>query len=107
MTLNIKKQIGQRIKKLRQERGFSQEQFAERLGIASRTLCGIEIGKNFFTADTLEKILSELDITLEDLFAVNYLQPKDVLKTEIVNTVNSLQDRGKIEIIYKIVKSFV
>ena len=107
MTLNIKKQIGQRIKKLRQERGFSQEQFAEKLGIASRTLCGIEIGKNFFTSDTLEKILSELDITLEDLFAVNYLQPKDVLKTEIVNTVNSLQDREKIEIIYKIVKSFV
>ena len=107
MTFNIKKQIGQRIKKLRQERGFSQEQFAEKLGIASRTLCGIEIGKNFFTADTLEKILSELDISLEDLFAVNYLQPEATLKKEIIDTVKSIKNREKIEIIYKIIKSFV
>ena len=48
MTLNIKKQLGARIKKLRQDKGFSQEQFAEKLGIATRTLCGIEIGKNFY-----------------------------------------------------------
>lgn len=106
MTLNIKKQIGARIKKLRQDKGFSQEQFAERLGIATRTLCGIEIGKNFFTADTLEKILTALDITPQDLFMVNYLQPKEDLVEEIIDTVRNIKDREKIEIIYKIIKSF-
>ena len=45
MSLDIKKQIGTRIKQLRQAQGFSQEQFAERLGIATRTLCGIEVEK--------------------------------------------------------------
>ena len=48
MKLNIKKQLGARIKQLRMERGYSQEQFAEMIGIAPRTMCGIEIGKNFF-----------------------------------------------------------
>ena len=106
MTLNIKKQIGARIKKLRQDKGLSQEQFAEKIGIASRTLCGIEIGKNFFTADTLEKILETLEITPQDLFMINYLRPQEDLVNEIVETVKSIKDREKIEIIYKIIKSF-
>lgn len=106
MRLDIKKLIGARIKKLRQDQGYSQEQFAEKLGIATRTLCGIEIGKNFFTSDTLEKILETLNITPQDLFMVNYLQPKDVLVDEIIKTVKSINDRDKIETIYKIIMSF-
>lgn len=106
MTLNIKKQLGARIKKLRQDRGLSQEQFAEKLGIATRTLCGIEIGKSFFTADTLEKILNILGVTPQDLFMINYLQPQEELVEEIIDTVRNIKDREKIEIIYKIIKSF-
>lgn len=106
MTLNIKKQLGARIKQLRQEQGYSQEQFAEKLGIAPRTLCGIEIGKIFFTADTLEKILTALNITPQELFMINYLQPQEDLVKEIIDTVKSIKDRQKIEIIYKIIKSF-
>lgn len=106
MTLNIKKQLGQQIKKLRQERGYSQEQFAEKLGIATRTLCGIEIGKNFFTSATLEKILEVLKITPQDLFRVNHYQPREDLEEEIIEVVKGIKDREKIEIIYKIVKSF-
>ena len=94
MTLNIKKQLGARIKKLRQDKGFSQEQFAEKLGI------------NFFTADTLEKILVTLDVTPQDLFMINYLKPQEDLVNEIIQTVQSIKEREKIEIIYKIIKSF-
>jgi len=106
MSLNIKKQIGARIKKLRQDRGYSQEQFAEKIGIAPRTLCGIEIGKAFFTSDTLEKILVTLDITLQDLFMVNYLQPSEILTQEIIDSVKNIKNREKLETIYKIIKSF-
>ena len=107
MKLNIKKQLGARIKQLRQTKGFSQEQFAERLGIATRTLCGIEIGKNFLTSTTLEKILEVLEITPQELFIINHYQPREDLEREIFNTIKSIQDREKIEIIYKIIKSFV
>ena len=106
MTLDIKKQLGARIKALRQAKGFSQEQFAEKLGIAPRTLCGIEIGKNFLKAGTLEKILEILSVTPQDLFMVNYLKPQDILVDEIVSTVKSIKNREKIETIYKIIQAF-
>ncbi len=107
MTLDIKKQLGKRIKQLRQAKGYSQEQFAEVIGIASRTLCGIEIGKNFLKANTLEKILEVLEISPQELFLINHFQPKEVLISEIIDTVKSIKDREKVEIIYKIIKSFI
>lgn len=107
MTYNIKKLLGARIKQLRQTKGLSQEQFAEKLGIATRTLCGIEIGKNFLTSNTLEKILEVLDITPQELFLVNHYQPREDLEQEIFETISKIKDREKIEIIYKIIKSFV
>lgn len=106
MSLNIKKQIGQKIKQLRQQKGLSQEQFAEKIGIATRTLCGIEIGKNFFTSDTFEKILEILEITPQDLFKINHLKPQEELVEEIIYSIKNIKDREKIEIIYKIIKSF-
>lgn len=106
MKLNIKKQLGARIKHLRQTQGYSQEQFAEKLGIATRTLCGIEIGKNFLTSNTLEKILEVLEITPQELFVINHYQPREGLESEIVDIIHKIKDREKIEIIYKIVKSF-
>ena len=106
MKLDIKKQLGTKIKQIRQQKGFSQEQFAEKIGIAPRTLCGIELGKNFFTADTLEKIIEILEITPQDLFKINHLQPQEYLVEEIISSIKNIKDREKIEIIYKIIKSF-
>ena len=106
MKLDIKKQLGTKIKQIRQQKGFSQEQFAEKIGIAPRTLCGIELGKNFFTADTLEKIIEILEITPQDLFKINHLQPQEDLVEEIISSIKNIKDREKIEIIYKIIKSF-
>lgn len=106
MKLDIKKQLGTKIKQIRQQKGFSQEQFAEKIGIAPRTLCGIELGKNFFTADTLEKIIEILEITPQDLFKINHLQPQEDLVEEIIFSIKNIKDREKIEIIYKIIKSF-
>ena len=37
---------------------------------------------------------------------INYLQPQEDLVKEIIDTVKSIKDRQKIEIIYKIIKSF-
>lgn len=106
MTLDIKKQLGAQIKRLRQSKGLSQEAFAERINISTRTLCGIEIGKNFLTSATLEKIIEVLEITPQELFMINHLKPREDLTNEIIQTVRKIKDREKIEIIYKIIKSF-
>ena len=105
--MNIKKQLGAKIKRIRQNRGYTQEQLAEKVNIATRTLCGIENGENFVTAETLEKVFEVLDVTSTELFALDHLKPQDELIDEIVSDIQNLKDRNKIEIVYKIVKAAI
>lgn len=105
--MNIKKQLGSKIKRLRQKRGLTQEQLAEQIGIATRTLSGIEIGENFVTAETLEKVFDVLNISSTELFAFDHIKPKEELINEIVSDLKTLNDREKIETIYKIIKATI
>ena len=105
--MNIKKQLGLKIKRLRQKRGLTQEQLAEKIDIATRTMSGIETGENFVTADTLEKFLNVLNISSSELFAFDHIKPKDELKKEIISDIQNLTDRNKIENVYKIVKAAI
>lgn len=105
--MSIKKQLGLKIKRMRQKRGYTQEQLAERIGIATRTLSGIEIGENFVTAETLEKVLDILDVTGSELFAFDHLKPRQELVDEIISDLQEIKDREKIETIYKIVKATI
>lgn len=105
--MNIKRQLGSKIKRLRQKRGFTQEQLAEKIQIAPRTLSGIENGENFVTADTLEKVFSALDVTGTELFAFDHLKPQEELIDEIVSDLHNIKDREKIETIYKSVKATI
>ena len=77
--------IGKKFKEYRKKANLTQEALAEKIGIATRTLCGIEIGKNFFTADTFEKILEILEITPQDLFKINHLKPQEELDNSLNN----------------------
>ena len=105
--MNIKKQLGIKIKRLRQKRGLTQEQLAEKMEIATRTLSGIESGKNFVTSETLEKVFTVLNVTSTELFALDHIKPQEELVQEIVNDIQNLKDRNKIETIYKIVKATI
>lgn len=105
--MNIKKQLGAKIKRLRQKQGLTQEQLAEKIDIATRTMSGIETGENFVTSETLEKILDVLNISSSELFAFDHIKPKDELKQEIISDIQNLNDRNTIETVYKIVKAAI
>lgn len=105
--MNVKKQLGAKIKRLRQKNGLTQEQLAEKIDIATRTLCGIENGENFVTSDTLEKFLKVFNITLSELFAFDHIKPQEELVSEIIKDIQNLKDRNKIETIYKIIKATI
>lgn len=66
--MDIKREIGSKIKRLRHKKGLTQEKFAEKINISTYTLIGIETGKNFMTAQTMEKIIECLGVTVEELF---------------------------------------
>ena len=80
----IQKQLGKRIQNLRKSKGFSQEKFAEAIGIATTSLSYIETGNGFLTSDTLEKISKILNVEPYELFLFNdifaSLSNEDMLK---------------------------
>ena len=105
IIVTIKKEIGEKIKRIRKKRKLTQEQLAEMIEISPRNLSGIEVGANFVKAETLEKILKALDITSEELFSNDHLQDSKILIKYINNSVKNFeQDREKLELIYTIVR---
>lgn len=104
--MDIKKELGQKIKRIRQKKGLTQEQFAEKINIATRTLAGIEIGESFVSAQTIENILAYTNITLEDFFISSHLRPTEDLLVDINQYLLKIKDnREKVENVYKIIKA--
>ena len=65
--MNAKKILGENIKKYRKARGLTQEQLAEKLDISANHLSKIEIGKRFVTAELMDRLAKELNVTLSAL----------------------------------------
>ena len=102
--MDVKKELGLKIKRLRQKEGLTQEQFAEKLNIATRTLAGIE--ESFVSAQTIENILNYTNISFEDFFISSHLRPTEDLLNDIYIYLEKIKnDRDKVENIYKVIKA--
>ena len=66
--MNITKQVGNRIKQLRNEKGISQETLANRAGLDRTYITSVERGKRNITIVSMEKITNALEISLQDFF---------------------------------------
>ena len=64
----IKKQLGQRIAVLRKNKGFTQEQFAEKTEYSVEFISFVERGINAPSIEGCVRIAKALDIPLKDLF---------------------------------------
>lgn len=101
--MNIKKCIGKWIKEIRKNKHLSQEQLSEMLDISQNAMSYIETGENFFSAETLEKLINCLEIEPYELFKFDHLQSQDNLLDEIIKMLEENPD--KIQDIYKITKA--
>ena len=90
--MSVKKELGLKIKRLRHRLGLTQEQFAERINIATRTLAGIEIGQTFVSAQTIENIMKIFNITFEDFFISSHLRPTEELFEDIQNYLETIKN---------------
>ena len=108
MKNNLQYQLEKKIQLYRKAQGFSQEKFAECIGIATNTLSSIETGNAFMTAQTLEKILEILNITPTELFNFS-LETKNVdMYGSIIEKLNLIKtDKSRLEILYKLVNSLL
>ncbi len=103
--MDIKKELGEKIKRVRKARGITQEQLAEMINISPRSLSNIEVGGCFVKSETLEKIIDALNITTEELFANNHIKSNAELLKDIDNYINQVKNDNKtLGKIYKILK---
>ena len=103
--MNIKKSLGEKIKRLRKKRNMTQEKLAELVDISPRNLSKIEVGDCFVKAETLERLLNALDVSSEELFANDYIKNKEELLAEIYKQIElAKDDNAKLEKIYRIIK---
>ena len=77
--MNLRQEIGQRIKRVRKQKNLTQEQLAEIMEISSRNLSNIELGNSFPKPETLEKFLKKMDITTQTLFSNDSVKSNDEL----------------------------
>ena len=106
--MGVKQEFGKKIKRMRLNRGLTQEELAEAVDLSQRAMSGIETGENFASAETIDKLVSALDTTLEELFATNHLKIEEDLRQEIDEKLNSLNnDSKKLVIVYNVIQSLL
>ncbi len=105
---DIKKLLGAKISRIRKEKGYSQIQFAEMLGLSTNALSIIETGNGFLTAETLEKILLKLELEPDELFSFGGLKSEEELYKNIIKNLETIKsDRAKLVIIDKMLKIII
>ena len=106
--MDVKKEFGEKLKRLRKSKNYTQEQLAEMIDIDPRNLSRIEVGLSFVKAETLEKILNALDITTEQLFSNDHIKNPEELLADIHKFLNIAQDdRTKLKKIHKMIRFIV
>jgi transcriptional regulator with XRE-family HTH domain len=68
VSIAMRKNLGTRIRYLREERGMSQGAFASKISVSRTYLSGLENGKKNVSIDSLGKIARGFDIPLSEMF---------------------------------------
>ncbi|MCR5080322.1 MAG: helix-turn-helix domain-containing protein [Treponema sp.] len=92
-THDIKETLGNNIHQFRLKKNLTQEQLAEKTGITTITLSKLENGKSWISLETLEKIISVLEVKPYQLFIetqVEYRQYKEF----ILQSMNKILDES-------------
>ena len=66
--MNTKELLGLKVKEFRKQRKITQEKLAEIVGVDNGYISKLEVGQNFPSISTLEKIAQALDVELYEFF---------------------------------------
>lgn len=103
---DYKKLLGQKMRQLRKQNGYSQERFAELIGIDPNSVSRIECGVYYPSLDTLEKIAKVLKVEMRDLFLFSNKESAEELRTYLVQTASEL-DVEKLREVVRTVRKIV
>ena len=93
--MNDEQKVGNRIKLLRRNKGYTQQEFAEILGLSTNYLSDVERGKSFPRLDKLIAIINTLGCSADDIFedviSLGYRQKE----TKLSDKIDKLSDKNK------------
>lgn len=103
--------LGQRITRLRRQREWTQDQFANLVGVHNRHVSRWERDKNRPSAGMLEKIAQVFEISLDDLTGANTRPPIEAIlpDTELLQNFQEIQDLEEEDraTILRVIQAFV
>lgn len=101
---DVKELFGKKIKTLREQKQFSQEDLSVKLGITQRQISMIERGLSFPKLPTLNKIANVFDCGIQSLFDYEHLQSDLILKNQLKNIIDN-SNSEKTRTLYLIAKN--
>lgn len=102
----IKSLFGKKIKDYRKKRHLTQAQLAELVNVDDKHISCIESGKNFPSADLIERFSTALNVEPKDLFEFYHLQNPANLKNEIITMLDKLPPE-ELSLVYKYIRTFL
>lgn len=101
--MNTKELLGLRVKEFRKQKKLTQEKLAEIIGVDNGYISKLEVGQNFPSITTLEKIADVLDVELYELFRYTNSKSKDF--KEEINTIYDKLNKDKQFTLYQVAKA--
>lgn len=92
---DILKVLGKNIKKIRKEKGYTQDYVAEQINVSTDLLRSIENGRNIGRITTLLNICNFLQVSPNTLFAELLDFKEETLDSSLLNLTNQLSKEGK------------
>ena len=102
--MEVKKRIGKRIQELRVKRNLKQSELAEMIDIATKTQSCIETGKNYPTAENIEKYAKALNVDIAEILKIEHIKSTDDMRNEIFSMLKSANEE-EILLLYKLLKA--
>lgn len=68
MATTMRKKFGKRIRELRLAKGWSQEKFADEVGVHRTYIGAVERGEQNIALDNIDRIAKRLGLSVEELF---------------------------------------
>lgn len=91
--------FGNKLRELRKAKGYTQQALAEKAGIDEKHLSRVENGKYFPTYTTLNKLLTALSVTVEEVgLDLNQIKVNDnPLMAKALQILNSAKDDNELK----------
>ena len=103
--MELKKKLGKRIQELRVKNGLTQAELSEKACIAAKHQSCIETGKNYPSAELIEKYAKIFNVDVSEVLLIGHIKDNKTLKSEIDRMLEKNQD--KIQYVYRVIKALV